>query len=51
MIRIFSHFVSGRVVLLFVLEALVLMLSGYVGLQFHLMTYGGPNPGLARGFA
>jgi sugar transferase (PEP-CTERM system associated) len=47
MIRIFSHFVSGKLVLLFVLEALVLMLAGYVGLIFHLLAYGGENPGLS----
>ena len=47
MIRIFSHFVSGKLVLLFVLEALVLMLAGYVGLTFHVLTYGGVNPGLS----
>ena len=40
-------FVSGKLVLLFVLEALVLMLAGYVGLIYHLVISGGSSPGLS----
>ena len=40
MIRIFSHFVSGKLTLLFVLEALVLAFSCYAGVAFHLANHG-----------
>jgi sugar transferase (PEP-CTERM system associated) len=35
MVRLFSHYVSGRLVLLIVVEALLLMLSAYAGFSFH----------------
>jgi sugar transferase (PEP-CTERM system associated) len=47
MIRIFSHFVSGKLALLFVLEALVLVIACYAGLSFHVIAYGAANPGLS----
>ena len=46
MIRIFSHFVSGKLALLFVLEALVLVIACYAGLTFHRITFGASAPGL-----
>jgi hypothetical protein len=36
MVRVFSHYVSAKLMLLVVLEALVLMLSVRLGLAFHL---------------
>ena len=44
MIRVFSHYVSARLMLLVFLEALVLMLSVRLGLVFHLS---GPSASLA----
>ena len=35
MVRLFSHYVSARLVLLVVVEALVLMVSAYAGFSFH----------------
>ena len=49
MIRIFSHFVSGKLALLFVLEAMVLVFACYAGLAFHLATNGPANPGMSDG--
>jgi sugar transferase (PEP-CTERM system associated) len=41
MVRVFSHYVSAKLVLLVVLEALVLMLSVCAGLAFHRLDSGG----------
>jgi FlaA1/EpsC-like NDP-sugar epimerase len=43
MVRVFSHYVSARLVLLVVLEALVLVLAVRLGFAFHLTGSGAPT--------
>jgi sugar transferase (PEP-CTERM system associated) len=42
MVRVFSHYVSAKLVLLVVLEALLLIFAVHVGLAFHLSGPGAP---------
>ena len=45
MINLFSHFVPGRLIVLAVLEALVLLVAAYVGISLHLAGSGAAIPG------
>ena len=47
MIRIFSHYVSRKLVFLVGLDALVLMLAAYVGISLHLYATVGALPTIA----
>ena len=51
MVRLFSHYISTRLVLLMVVEALVLMLSAYAGLSFHYSGTAAAVPSQAPVFA
>lgn len=49
MIRLFSHYVPGKLIFLAGLEAVLLMLSAYVGISLHLFAPGADYAGLNTG--
>ena len=46
MIHIFSHYVPGRLIVLAVVEALVLVLAAYVGIFLHVTEFGAAAQGV-----